>query len=120
MCYSCLSNTIFVRGRRTMSKFDKLQKDIEKELKKNVSVQTGPNASEYMKFLEKTLEKAQTFNTESPTYVNYAIGEKPKQKKKDSYDPSKLKKKSDLNTTATTAGDGQKVKKAKNPAKVSK
>lgn len=36
-----------------------------------------------MKFLKKTLEKAQTFDSENPdTFVNYVTGEKPKSAKK--------------------------------------
>jgi len=102
-----------------MSEFDKRTKELENELKKNKYVQNGPNAGEYMKFLNKTLEKAQSFNTENSNYVNYAIGEKPKGKKNASppADAVKLKKKS---VVAEDEQQQQKVKKAKNPAKNSK
>lgn len=64
-----------------MSEFDKISKELTAQLKKNAALQEGPNASEYRKFLKKTLEKSQTFHSESPTYINYATGEKTKTKK---------------------------------------
>lgn len=67
-----------------MTEFDKLSKELTSELKKLSKVQEGPNAAvEYLKFLKKTLEKAQTFDSENPdTFVNYVTGEKPKSAKK--------------------------------------
>ncbi len=94
-----------------MSEFDRLEKELVKELKKNNNVQNGPNAGEYIKFLKKTLEKTQTFNSESENYVNYATGEKPKAKKS-GVAPV-------VGKSIKANGDGQKVKKAKNPNKVS-
>ena len=66
-----------------MTEFDKLSKELTSELKKLSKVQDGPNAVEYLKFLKKTLEKAQTFDSENQaTFVNYVTGEKPKSAKK--------------------------------------
>jgi hypothetical protein len=66
-----------------MSEFDKLSKEITKELKKLSKVQEGPNAAAYLLFLKKTHEKAQTFDSENPdTYINYVTGEKPQSTKK--------------------------------------
>lgn len=95
-----------------MSEFDKIVKELVKELKKNDNVQNGPNAAEYMKFLKKALEKTQSFNSENENYVNYAIGGKSKAKKATLSAASPIGK---LSNTAN--GDGQKIKKAKNPNK---
>lgn len=55
-------------------------KDIGKLLKQlTATVPSTSNAAEYGKFLRKTLEKAQTFDTQSATYVDYvATDMKPK------------------------------------------
>lgn len=52
--------------------FNKTTKDVNALLKKlTPEVQDSANAAEYSKFLNKTLEKAKTFDKSDATYVNY-------------------------------------------------